>query len=132
NAVSAFGQPSSAEGYRDLADRAAELVPPAAHADHASQLELLRAGTNPDSQSPEARFAAQAEAQARMPAWLALVELLVFFGVLLVGFAYLGHRGDPAWVRSLAAERSGSEPTPPRVPLSTRQPAPEPLASTHS
>lgn len=37
-------------------------------------------------------------------AWLALVEVLIFFGVLLVGFAYLWKRGDLTWVRSLAAE----------------------------
>jgi hypothetical protein len=35
---------------------------------------------------------------------LALVEIVVFFGVLLVGFAYLWRRGDLAWVRSTAAE----------------------------
>jgi NADH-quinone oxidoreductase subunit A len=33
--------------------------------------------------------------------WLAFVEILIFFGVLLVGFAYLWRRGDLAWVRSL-------------------------------
>jgi NADH-quinone oxidoreductase subunit A len=37
-------------------------------------------------------------------AWLALVDIVVFFGVLLVGFAYLWKRGDLNWVRSLAAE----------------------------
>jgi NADH:ubiquinone oxidoreductase subunit 3 (subunit A) len=37
-------------------------------------------------------------------AWQAFFEILVFFGVLLVGFAYLWRRGDLAWVRSTAAE----------------------------
>lgn len=37
-------------------------------------------------------------------AWLALGEVLFFFGVLLVGYAYLWRRGDLTWVRSLAAE----------------------------
>lgn len=37
-------------------------------------------------------------------AWFALLEILVFFGVLLVGFAYLWKRGDLAWVRSTLAE----------------------------
>src|SRR4051794_25515680 len=37
-------------------------------------------------------------------AWLALGEIIVFFGVLLVGFAYLWRRGDLNWVRSTAAE----------------------------
>jgi NADH-quinone oxidoreductase subunit A len=37
---------------------------------------------------------------------LAFVDILVFFGVLLVGFAYLWRRGDLSWVRSTAAERA--------------------------
>ncbi|HET6574878.1 MAG TPA: NADH-quinone oxidoreductase subunit A [Fimbriiglobus sp.] len=35
---------------------------------------------------------------------LAFVDLLVFFGILLVGFAYLWRRGDLEWVRSVAAQ----------------------------
>lgn len=35
----------------------------------------------------------------------ALLDIAVFFGVLLVGFAYLWVRGDLDWVRSIAAER---------------------------
>lgn len=38
--------------------------------------------------------------------WIAFVDILVFFGVLLVGFAYLWRRGDLDWVRSTAAERA--------------------------
>jgi NADH-quinone oxidoreductase subunit A len=37
-------------------------------------------------------------------AWLAFWDIVVFFGVLLVGFAYLWRRGDLDWVRSTAAE----------------------------
>lgn len=37
-------------------------------------------------------------------AWLAFADILVFFGVLLVGFAYLWKRGDLEWVRSTAAQ----------------------------
>jgi NADH-quinone oxidoreductase subunit A len=44
-------------------------------------------------------------------AWLAFWDILVFFGVLLVGFAYLWKRGDINWVRSIAAERA-AEPQP--------------------
>ena len=40
-------------------------------------------------------------------ALLAFVDILVFFGVLLVGFAYLWRRGDINWVRSTAAEKVG-------------------------
>jgi NADH-quinone oxidoreductase subunit A len=35
---------------------------------------------------------------------VAFVDLLVFFGILLVGFAYLWRRGDLEWVRSVAAQ----------------------------
>ena len=38
----------------------------------------------------------------------AFLELLVFFGILLVGFAYLWRRGDLEWVRSTAAQPSSS------------------------
>jgi NADH-quinone oxidoreductase subunit A len=43
--------------------------------------------------------------EARDLSHMALYEVLVFFGVLLVGFAYLWRRGDLAWVRSTAAEQ---------------------------
>ena len=54
--------------------------------------------------------------EARTLAWMALGEVLVFFGVLLVGFAYLWRRGDLKWVRSTAAERPETmPPTPPLI-----------------
>jgi NADH-quinone oxidoreductase subunit A len=43
-------------------------------------------------------------------AWLAFIDIAVFFGVLLVGFAYLWKRGDLDWVRSVAAERAAAPP----------------------
>ena len=45
-------------------------------------------------------------AAAKSWAWLAFGDILVFFGVLMVGFAYLWRRGDIDWVRSTAAEQS--------------------------
>jgi NADH-quinone oxidoreductase subunit A len=33
--------------------------------------------------------------------WLGLVDILVFFSVLLVGFAYVWKRGDLDWIRAL-------------------------------
>src|SRR5262249_43931187 len=44
-------------------------------------------------------------AAARQMSLLAFIDIAVFFGVLLVGFAYLWRRGDLNWVRSVAAER---------------------------
>ncbi|MBO0701205.1 MAG: NADH-quinone oxidoreductase subunit A [Zavarzinella sp.] len=43
---------------------------------------------------------------ARTLARLAFVDILVFFGILLVGFAYVWKRGDLEWVRSMAAHRA--------------------------
>src|SRR5688500_8648468 len=37
---------------------------------------------------------------AKAFAWLSLIDIAVFFGVLMVGFAYLWRRGDIDWVRS--------------------------------
>lgn len=52
--------------------------------------------------------------------WIAFFDILVFFGVLLVGFAYLWVRGDLEWVRSTAAERQASL---------SKEPMPEALTS---
>ena len=60
---------------------------------------------------------------ANQLAWLAFFDILIFFGVLLVGFAYLWRRGDLDWVRSLAAERAAA----PRIPLT--QASAEPVFS---
>lgn len=50
----------------------------------------------------------------RSLARLAFAELLVFFGVLLVGFAYLWKRGDLEWVRSVASQvQAQTKPSPP-------------------
>src|SRR5262249_6124639 len=50
------------------------------------------------------RVAEQNSKTARGLGWLAFWDILVFFGVLLVGFAYLWKRGDLAWVRSVSSE----------------------------
>jgi NADH-quinone oxidoreductase subunit A len=54
---------------------------------------------------------------ARGLAWIAFWDILIFFGVLLVGFAYLWKRGDIDWVRSTAAERTAAADALPPVPL---------------
>ena len=36
------------------------------------------------------------------------MDIFVFFGVLMVGFAYLWKRGDINWVRSTAAEKTAT------------------------
>ena len=45
---------------------------------------------------------------AKQWAWLAFVDILVFFGVLMVGFAYLWSRGDIDWVRTTPEPAPGA------------------------
>jgi NADH-quinone oxidoreductase subunit A len=58
----------------------------------------------PATEGP-AQPSAEELAAARTLARLAFVDILIFFGVLLVGFAYLWKRGDLEWVRSMAGQR---------------------------
>ncbi|MBA3314588.1 MAG: NADH-quinone oxidoreductase subunit A [Planctomycetaceae bacterium] len=57
---------------------------------------------------------------ARTFAWTGLVDVLVFFAVLLVGFAYVWKRGDLDWVRAVSAQvkRKATRPEPERVSVS--------------
>lgn len=64
--------------------------------------ELLK-GSNPVLTESEEQ---SQRAGASRFAKIALMDILVFFGVLLVGFAYLWKRGDLTWVRSTAMERA--------------------------
>ncbi|MFN4261747.1 MAG: NADH-quinone oxidoreductase subunit A [Gemmataceae bacterium] len=78
-----------------------ELVPP-----YPENQTVLARYQNADALIPAA-VVAQNQATARRLAWLSLGDILVFFGVLLVGFAYLWKRGDLNWVRSLATTQGG-------------------------
>jgi NADH-quinone oxidoreductase subunit A len=73
----------------------------------------------PNTEAARERIAQNRNA-ARQMGWIAFVDILVFFGVLLVGFAYLWKRGDLNWVRSTAAEQQaaaeGEPATEPTVP----------------
>lgn len=62
--------------------------------------------------------AATNAAAARNLALIAFIDILVFFGVLLVGFAYLWKRGDLTWVRSITAvpQPAAAPPLPPARP----------------
>jgi NADH-quinone oxidoreductase subunit A len=60
--------------------------------------------------SSQAHYAPPPDSQTmRKLAWIAFVDILLFFGVLLVGFAYLWRRGDLKWVRSMAAQPQRDE-----------------------
>lgn len=57
----------------------------------------------PPTTADMAAISANQEA-AQMFARLAFIDVLIFFGVLLVGFAYLWKRGDLEWVRGMAGQ----------------------------
>src|SRR5262245_28404736 len=57
---------------------------------------------------PDKPFTPIEAAAARSWAVVAFFDILVFFGVLMVGFAYLWKRGDINWIRSTAAERTAA------------------------
>ncbi|HCP13099.1 MAG TPA: NADH-quinone oxidoreductase subunit A, partial [Planctomycetaceae bacterium] len=53
----------------------------------------------PDAVTPAQTISAEAALQL---GWLGVADILVFFCVLLVGFAYVWKRGDLDWIRALA------------------------------
>ncbi|MCS7168400.1 MAG: NADH-quinone oxidoreductase subunit A [Gemmatales bacterium] len=56
--------------------------------------------------------------QALTWGWLAFVDIAVFFGVLLIGYAYLWRRGDIEWVRTTRGNQVlRVEPRPPATAL---------------
>jgi len=63
-------------------------------------------GAPPTSRQPPKDVKPIDPETARTWAWIAFGDILVFFGVLMVGFAYLWRRGDIDWVRSTAAEQT--------------------------
>jgi NADH-quinone oxidoreductase subunit A len=97
-----------AQAYLDLTPES-----PATRASRQAVLDALSTG---DRDTLE-RELAGIRAPAKSLAWLAFWDILVFFGVLLVGYAYLWRRGDLVWVRSTAAEQvSGAPPPRPAAP----------------
>lgn len=60
----------------------------------------------------DARLARQTEAQwavaqsGRMLARTAVIDMVMFYAILLVGFAYVWYRGDLDWVRTVASQRA--------------------------
>lgn len=72
---------------------------------------------------PGAPAAAPDPAAMHELAWLAFADVAVFFGVLLVGFAYLWRRGDLEWVRSTAGQGTVSNGVSAGVSVSEATPA---------
>ncbi|MBX3435972.1 MAG: NADH-quinone oxidoreductase subunit A [Planctomycetaceae bacterium] len=63
---------------------------------------------------------------ARLLALTGFADILVFFGVVLVGFAYVWKRGDLDWVRAMMsqAKKAAAAPLPSAVENIPRQPQP--------
>jgi NADH-quinone oxidoreductase subunit A len=83
----------------------------------------------PTDLSPQAAREAKVVPLDQGPAYqfavLAMIDIAIFFGVLLVGFAYLWKRGDIDWVRSIAAERQPVVEMPAERATEARGPPPE-------
>jgi NADH-quinone oxidoreductase subunit A len=121
NNLVAVSKPTTTEEWNKYGQQVSGLLPPATDAGKSAR----RVYSDLSSLSDE-QFEAN-RSSARSLAWLALVEIAVFFGVLLVGYAYLWRRGDLAWVRSTLAER----PTGTALP-GVGQPARPPVATSGS
>jgi len=66
---------------------------------------------------------------AQLLAYTGFADILVFFSVLLVGFAYVWKRGDLDWVRAMInqAKQAAAPPLPPalgQTPMEAKQPQP--------
>jgi NADH-quinone oxidoreductase subunit A len=97
------------------------LVPPQMRTQ--GQKDIVALETEAQRSEAADKIAAQVEQDrlaAKSYSWLAFWDILVFFGVLLVGFAYLWARGDLKWVRSLASEEGEG---PPPAPAGAPKPA---------
>ncbi|MCC7085415.1 MAG: NADH-quinone oxidoreductase subunit A [Pirellulales bacterium] len=83
-----------------------ELGVPASAVPQGSEL-----GAAASDMTPAEATTAAVHASADTLARLALIDIFVFFAVLMVGFAYVWRRGDLDWVRAVTAERAETSPT---------------------
>ncbi len=78
----------------------------------------------PKATTADATPASTIRSGAKKLAWLTMVDIGVFFAVLMAGFAYVWRRGDLDWVRATTS-RDGARPA-------ERAPPRSPTASQHS
>jgi len=109
--------PDTAALYRELGVRQPQVpatVPPSLQGQFRQQY-----GADPNGNAVDAGEKASFVARrgARQLVWFTIVDIGVFFAVLLVGFAYVWKRGDLDWVRAVGSARVESErPPPPAQP----------------
>jgi NADH-quinone oxidoreductase subunit A len=106
-----YGTAAQLSDERLPAATAANIEEPAAAARVTLSETLL--SVPPGALRPEEALTADA---ARTFAATGLVDVLVFFGVLLVGFAYVWKRGDLDWVRAVSERVRRAAGQPQRVP----------------
>jgi NADH-quinone oxidoreductase subunit A len=61
--------------------------------------------------------------------WLTIVDIGVFFAVLMVGFAYVWRRGDLDWVRAISREQTARGDRAPPEAAVEQEPVQEPVLS---
>jgi NADH-quinone oxidoreductase subunit A len=87
--------------------KATQLADPKISAAEAGQIVQRLEGKDPNAAAPPETDIPAIERSARRLARMAVADIAVFFGVLLVGFAYVWKRGDLNWVRAVPG-RSGA------------------------
>src|SRR3954470_6939571 len=90
--------------------------PPAVHASALVATRLQELGIN-DAAAAKSMQSGELQKSARDLALTSFADIGAFFGVLLVGFAYVWKRGDLDWVRVVARDRAQPlhRPPPPRA-----------------
>jgi NADH-quinone oxidoreductase subunit A len=101
--------PQTSQEWSEYKSKVWDLIPD--YPEGAARMALYKREWPPygDGQQAKDRFTKEIERNqeaAEEVAWFTFWDILVFFGVLLVGFAYLWRRGDLDWVRSTAAEKA--------------------------
>jgi NADH-quinone oxidoreductase subunit A len=75
-----------------------------------AQIPASLRGSISDSEEPLQRSAQVIKQGAHQLALITIVDIAVFFAVLLIGFAYVWKRGDLDWVRAFSGGRAAEEP----------------------
>jgi NADH-quinone oxidoreductase subunit A len=103
--------------YQELGVRGLEKPSPAV-----TQAPMSLQSAVAEDLDEEAQANQIAHAGARQLALITIVDILVFFAVLLVGFAYVWMRGDLDWVRAVTRDGAGAD-REPDVPVASQETA---------